>query len=172
MTRGRKPKPSHLKLVTGNPGKRPLNPNEPLPDAALPEVPAHLSDGAKTEWNRIARELYDLGILTRLDRASLAAYCQAYCDWIEAEQRLQQYGKMVMSPQKTVTRRMRNGTEVVEKSGGYPMQSPYLAIRNKALELMIKFAVEFGLTPSSRSRVNSSGETDGDRNKAAKYFTR
>jgi P27 family predicted phage terminase small subunit len=157
--RGRKPTPTHLKLVTGNPGRRPVNPNEPKPDPALPPVPPHLSDEAKLEWHRIARELYDLGLLTNIDRAALAGYCQAYADWVEAEGQLRRFGKMIKSPQRTVKRRAKNGSEVIESSGGFPMQSPFLAIRNKAMELMHKFAVEFGMSPSSRSRVNASEAT-------------
>jgi P27 family predicted phage terminase small subunit len=160
--RGRKPLPTHLKLVTGNPGRRPLELNEPRPQPALPTVPEHLSDEAKVEWGRLAHELHELGILTRIDRASLAAYCQAYADWAEAEANLRRYGKMITSPKRTVTRRRRDGSEVTETSGGYPMQSPFLAMRNKALELMHKFAIEFGMSPSSRSRVSvkTPGEAD------------
>jgi P27 family predicted phage terminase small subunit len=171
--KGRKPKPTFLKLVTGNPGRRPLNQNEPQPEKAIPTVPAHLSDVAKVEWGRIANELHDLGMLTRLDRAVLAAYCQAYSDWVEAEAKLQQYGKVIMSPKKTTTKRGKDGSEVTESTGGYPMQSPYLAIRNKSLELMNKFAIEFGMSPSSRTRVNANGEGESGRGgtgEKSKYF--
>lgn len=160
--RGRKPKPTHLKLVTGNPGRRPLNADEPHPQIALPTVPEHLTDEAKVEWGRVANELYELGLLTRIDRAVLAAYCQTYADWCDAERQLAKYGRVIKSPVKTVTRRKRDGTEVTETSGGYPMQSPFLAIRNKALELMGKFAVEFGMSASSRGRVSVSGKKKDD----------
>jgi P27 family predicted phage terminase small subunit len=168
--KGRKPKPSHLKLVAGNPGRRPLNPCEPKPELALPEVPEHLSAGAKLEWERIARELYSLRLLTRLDRSALAAYCQAYADWVDAEAQLKRYGTVIKSPLRTVTRRARDGSEVTETSGGFPMQSPFLAIRNKALELMHRFAIEFGMTPSARSRVSATGAESQD-DPAKKYLT-
>jgi P27 family predicted phage terminase small subunit len=170
--RGRKPKPTHLKLVMGNPGRRPLNENEPQPEVALPAVPTHLSDVAKVEWGRIANELHELGMLTRLDRAQLAAYCQAYADWVEAEEKLAKFGKVIMSPKKTTTRRAKDGSEIVESSGGYPIQSPYLAIRNKSLEQIHKFATEFGLSPSSRSRITPDGpvKKPSQRDKTNKYF--
>jgi P27 family predicted phage terminase small subunit len=167
--RGRKPTPSHLKLIAGNPGHRPLNANEPKPDPQLPPVPAHLSEEAKIEWQRLARELYQLGLLTNLDRAALAGYCQAYADWIEAEGQLRRFGKVIKSPQRKVTRRAKDGSEVVESSGGFPMQSPFLAMRNKALELMHKFGVEFGMSPSSRTRVNVS-EGSAKTDPAHKYI--
>lgn len=166
--RGRKPKPTHLKLVTGNPGRRPLNADEPHPVSALPTVPEHLSDEAKVEWGRLAHELHELGLMSRLNRAALAGYCQAYADWVEAEGQLRRFGKVIKSPTKTVTRRAKDGSEVTETSGGYPMQSPFLAIRNKALELMHKFAVEFGMTPSSMSRVTTNVEKKDD--PAKKYI--
>jgi phage terminase small subunit len=76
--RGRKPHPTLLKLVKGNPGHRPLTDSEPAPRKMLPEPPAELSGDARKEWDRVAPELYRMGLLTGLDRAALAAYCQVY----------------------------------------------------------------------------------------------
>ena len=39
MAMGRKPKPTHLKLVTGNPGRRPLSAVEAQVVPALPSPP-------------------------------------------------------------------------------------------------------------------------------------
>ena len=55
--RGRKPKPSHLKLVTGNPGKRAINTQEPAPEGILPAPPPELTAEARGEWDRVAGEL-------------------------------------------------------------------------------------------------------------------
>ncbi len=33
---------------------------------------------SKAEWKRLAQEMHRLGIISQLDRAALAAYCQAY----------------------------------------------------------------------------------------------
>lgn len=174
---GPPPKPTHLKLVTGNPGKRRLNANEPKPDLSIPRVPPHLSDNAKVEWGRISDELLKLGLMTNIDRAALAAYCQAWSDWVEAEGQLQKFGKVVRSPAKTLTRTdPKTGKVETETSGGYPMPSPFLAIRNKALDLMRQFLTEFGMTPASRSRISveSRQQTQlarqGPESKAGKYF--
>jgi phage terminase small subunit len=83
--RGRKPKPNRLKLMTGNPGKRPINAREPKPGVAVPTCPAHLNPSAKAEWKRLARQMHVLGMISHLDRAALAPYCQAYGRWAEAE---------------------------------------------------------------------------------------
>lgn len=133
--RGRKPKPTHIKAITGNPGKRPLNVDEPRPEIAVPDCPAELSDPAKREWDRMVGELAKLRLLTHLDRAALAAYCSAYALWAEAIEAIQKYGAMVKSP------------------NGYPIQSPYVAIANRQAEIMLRISSEFGFTPASRGRI-------------------
>ena len=85
MITGRKPKPTQLKLVTSNPGKRQVNRKEAKAKAAIPAPPAHLNADAVEEWNRVATELYNLGILSEIDRAALAAYAMAYGRWVQAE---------------------------------------------------------------------------------------
>jgi P27 family predicted phage terminase small subunit len=136
--RGRKPTPTHLKLLHGNPGKRPLNPNEPAPGIKPPTCPSHLCPAAKAEWRRLASQLTLLRILTELDRAALAGYCQAYGRWVEAEKKLHETPLLIKIP------------------SGYVQQNPWLTIANKQLELMHKFLSEFGLSPVARSRVSLS----------------
>jgi P27 family predicted phage terminase small subunit len=133
--RGRRPKPTRLKLLTGNPGKRPLNEHEPKPEPAIPECPVELGPVARQEWHRLVVELSKLRLLTALDRAALAAYCGAYALWAEAMEAIQKYGTMVKSP------------------SGYPVQSPYVSIANRQAEIMMRIASEFGFTPASRSRI-------------------
>ncbi len=62
--RGRRPKPTALKLIAGNPGKRPLNRNEPKPAHSVPTCPAHLSPTGKAEWKRLAHEMHRLRIIS------------------------------------------------------------------------------------------------------------
>ena len=83
---GRNRKPTALKILQGNPGRRPLKPdNEPQPTPAIPSCPDELSDLAKREWNRVAVELHALGVVSEIDRAALAAYASAYGSFIECE---------------------------------------------------------------------------------------
>jgi P27 family predicted phage terminase small subunit len=135
--RGRRPKPTRLKALTGNPGKRPLNAAELNPVPAVPECPAELGPLARKEWDRLVGELGALRLRTNLDRAALAAYCGAYALWAEAMEAIQRYGTMIKSP------------------SGYPTQSPYLAIANRQAEIMMRIASEFGFTPASRSRIST-----------------
>lgn len=134
--RGRKPTPTALKVVRGNPGRRPLNQDEPKPRVRVPAPPRHLSDEAKREWRRVGRQLADAGLVTALDRAALAGYCQAWGRWVEAEELLKRHGMLVKSP------------------NGYPMMSPYLNVANRAMEQLRLLLTEFGMSPSSRSRVS------------------
>ena len=76
--KGRKPKPTQIKIVSGNPGKRPLQKHEPMPPRELPRPPAIIQGAARKEWRRIGRLLYDAGLLTKIDSYALAAYCQTY----------------------------------------------------------------------------------------------
>ena len=64
MPRGRTPKPTAIKALTGNPGKRPLNHQEPIPPGVIGDPPEHLSDGAKAAW-RLAVECAPPGLLTQ-----------------------------------------------------------------------------------------------------------
>lgn len=133
--RGRKPKPTALKIAEGNPGKRRINGAEPKPPASLPDPPPHLSVAALEEWHRIAGALNQIGLLTQADRSTMAAYCQCYARWVEAEE------KLATTP------------AILRLPSGYIQQSPWLTISNKQLELMAKYMAEIGLTPASRSRL-------------------
>ena len=135
--RGRKPLPGNVVRLRGNPGKRRVNDAGPRPEPRTPTCPSALGPEARKEWQRLARELSSLGLLTRIDRGALAAYCQAHALWLEAVQAIGRYGTMVKSP------------------NGFPMQSPYVALANKQVDLMVRIAAEFGMTPSSRSRIRT-----------------
>jgi P27 family predicted phage terminase small subunit len=134
---GRKPKPTALRRAQGNPGHRPLNNNEPKP-TGIPLCPSHLNEVAKREWRRIAPELIALGLLTKIDRAALAAYCVSYSRWVAAEQSVDKFG-----------------TVIKLKNSDTPLRNPHVTIANAALDQMRKFLVEFGMTPSSRSRIQA-----------------
>lgn len=142
----RKPTPSHLKLVTGNPGKRPILPDKvdpPKPSKPL-APPAHLDGFAKAEWKRISLQLHRLGILTEIDRAAFEAYCVSYGVYRHAHKQLQELAKLDKTG---------NGAMVVETKAGNAIHNPIFSIRQKAMADMVKYATEFGFTPSSRTQV-------------------
>ena len=135
MHAGRKPKPSAIKILEGNPGKRPLNEYEPKPLKKAPPCPKWLEPEAKKEWRRLAKTLEAMGVLTDADMAAFAGYCQAYARWKEAEERITDRGLVIRTP------------------SGYPQQVPYISIAQQYLKLMQQFAEQFGLTPAARSRI-------------------
>lgn len=150
---GRKPKPTALKLIQGNPGNRPLPKNEPKPKqgARVPSPPAELGVKGKSEWKRIAGELHGMGVLTRIDTKALANYCQAYDDMLTARGLLHHWN-------------MNNPDQinVVKSLSGNIKTHPYLTQVREARQDMMRFAAEFGLTPSSRSRVSAKAMDGGD----------
>lgn len=133
----RKKQPSNMKVLKGTDQPCRMNPDEAEPEGAIPAAPDHLSQDASIEWGRISQELYQLGLLSRVDRAALAAYCQAYGRWCEAERAMQQSGMLVKT------------------TNGNVIQSPYVSIANKSLEIMHKYLTEFGMTPSARAKVQA-----------------
>ena len=134
---GRRPVPTALKELRGNAGHRPVNKNEPKPLAQAPRCPEHLDEEARREWHRIAPQLMLLRVLAKVDRAALAGYCMSWSRWVAAEKQLVKFGMVIKSP------------------NGYPIQNPYLSIANAALASMTRTSIEFGMTPSSRSRISA-----------------
>lgn len=64
---GRKPKPTFLKKITGNPGRRPLPENEPVVSEPLGCAPASWKADAKKVWAEIEK-LIPFGVATKADR--------------------------------------------------------------------------------------------------------
>jgi P27 family predicted phage terminase small subunit len=133
--RGRKPAPTHLKRLMGNPGKRPLNEQEPVPEGELHAAPTWMSESQREGW-AYAIVNSPHGLLKKLDRSVLAIWVIAEDLHREAAEKISQYGLLTKSP-----------------NAGLPLQSPYLPILNKQAQIMLKTAAELGFTPSSRSRV-------------------
>jgi P27 family predicted phage terminase small subunit len=144
-TRGRKPTPTAIKELEGNPGKRKLNENEPRPGHTAPTCPKWLDPEAKKEWKRLAKKMEAMGVLTQVDMAAFAGYCQSYSRWKENEEFISKNGSLVRTP------------------SGYWQQVPQVSIAQQYMKQMGRFAEQFGLTPASRSRIIA----DSDRPNAA-----
>ena len=136
MRPGPPPKPTTLKRLAGNPHQHKLNDAEPKLAAAIPQAPHHLDAEARREWHRVVHELYGAGLLSRVDRAALAAYCQAWSRWVQTSEQLA------------------SEPLILETASGYRYQNPLIGIQSAAMETMRRFMLEFGMTPSSRSRVH------------------
>jgi P27 family predicted phage terminase small subunit len=138
--RGPPPTPTALKILNGNPGHRPLNKNEPTPPECkkLPPPPSWLQKLATIEWKRLGPELVELGLLTVVDLTQFAAYCEAYADMIEASKLIDDEGRTFTTEGRCV------------------IQHPAVGMKNRAMEIMRKFASDFGCSPSSRTSIDVS----------------
>ncbi len=142
--KGRKPKPTRLKVIAGNPGKRPLNESEPEYAPSLPEAPAFLCEEAKAEWDRLAGELYAKGVLTEMDRGALAVCCQAWGRAAQAETALAELAEKDPSTH-----------GLLIKTGRGAVENPLVGIARRSMDLYLRGCAEFGMTPSSRSRIKA-----------------
>lgn len=134
---GRPPKPTALKILEGNPGRRDLNEDEPEPDELSEEYPEELIEAlGRKEWDRAIVPQIRTGQITAADRAMAVAHCQLYAAW--RSQLIE--GGMAANV-------------VTAGKNNYPMPNPAVVMANKTLLLMVRVDGELGLTPSSRSRV-------------------
>ena len=145
MPRGRKPKPTALKLVEGNPGKRKLNEKEPKPTSKAVAPDWLRSDPvAMAEWDRLAVELEQLGLLTNLDVQVFAMYCDSVSRYRRSRERLMDQGDIVEST----------------KTGGALYQSPYLPVMRRERDFLKTAASLLGLSPSDRTRIEVNNDAD------------
>lgn len=152
--RGPKPLPANVHALRGNRSRLTATQLDDVrPPAAIPDAPAHLIAEALEEWNRITPLLMELGLITEIDRATLAAYCQNYGRWVNAELKIAKLNAMPDGDG--------HGGEIGTTPSGYKQISVLLQISNRALEMYTKYAAEFGMTPSARSRVRPSVPTQG-----------
>jgi len=133
--RGRKPKPTALKKLEGNPGKRQLNEYEPLPPISALRCPNYLLPEARKEWRRLAPSLIAMGVLTVADVVPFAAYCTAFARWREAEDFITKHGAVYKDPK------------------GFARPNPCVAIAAQQLREIKSLAAEFGLTPANRTAI-------------------
>lgn len=135
---GRKPKPTALKLLQGNPGKRALNKNEPSPDALadVPEPPEWLGEIAALIWRQVAPWLVESRILTLTDLHNLECFCMAYQRWREAQDDITKNGIVVMGAKQEI-------------------KNPACTVANETKRQMATFGSMLGLDPSSRARLGS-----------------
>lgn len=138
--RGPPPKPTHLKLLAGNPGKRPLNTQEPQPRKQAPRVPAWLNAEEKREWARLVPLLKNMGVLTVVDADALAIYVHTFVKWRAAEDFLAKHGDVYpLRDDKGQIRCMQ--------------QFPQVSIARNLLLVLRAYQQEFGLTPAARCRI-------------------
>ena len=146
--RGPRPQPTHLKLLRGNPGRRPLNDREPQPRPGKATAPSWLHGKARRAWRRLAPMLARLGVLTEADEDALALLCSALGEYTECRQAIRETGSVYLTTTAT-------GDTMVRPR-------PEVAIASDAWRRVHRMMAEFGMTPSSRSRLQTGGNDDED----------
>lgn len=143
--RGRPPKPTAVKRLEGNPGKRKLPQGEPQPDRVKPRKPRSVTRrrAASRFWNDHADPLVDLGILTGVDGAAFRLMAEHYATAVEALADMQRDGD---NGALQLTRMDENGVE---------RKHPLLQIFRDNSSAFLKYADRFGLNPSARARLKT-----------------
>lgn len=147
MPKGRPPKPQKLNSLRGDPGKRRRNQVEPEPPHGWPEMPEHIAADpvAAAEWESVCEHLDSMSLLSTADRTAIELYCATYSRYRDADEKAKKYGDIhAVGPNKVL------------------QVSPFYTVRNRYLEDCRKMLIEFGLTPSARSRlaINAKDKTD------------
>lgn len=153
--RGRKPVPTAVKKLRGNPGHRALNKQEPKPPEGRPQRPSFLTKDAKKAWKTLVPILEEMGVLSTADGNALAGMCQCYSRWKQAEAEIDLRGITVQEP---ITGRDDSGDTIIL---GYKIKkNPACNISKEMLQQFRSFATLFGLDPSSRSRLRVGDKKD------------
>ena len=135
--RGRKPKPTWLRVISGNPGRRPLNAAEPLPTGLLSKPPEWLTASQRAIWES-ALASAPLGLLHATDESVFTVWVVAADLHRNASEKIAQSGTVVRMPHSNMA-----------------VQSPWVSVLNKQAQIMLKACAEMGFTPSARTRVIS-----------------
>lgn len=146
--RGRRPKPTALKERLGNPGKRPLNDAEPQPQPASTRTPHGMSAGAKKFWRSLAADLVELGVLTAVDVPAFILMAEHY--------------GVARAAVKELTLDSGELKLLVLDQNGMDRKHPLLQVLRDNSSAFRAFATEFGMTPSSRSRLKLAAPEEDD----------
>lgn len=140
--RGRKPKPSYLRVLDGNAGHRPQNPDAPQPVGDLLDAPPNLSPTQQAVWRR-AMEHAPPGMLKQLDRSVFESWVIA-CDTLEnIRAKVALLGVIIKGP------------------GGHPIVNPLLREQRGQANLVRQLASELGFSPTARQRVKVPKPNEG-----------
>lgn len=160
MTVGRKPTPTKLKVVTGRDRADRMPSSEPqVPFGNVPKHPDHLDAYAIDEWNRVCSALHSAGVLSDVDSGGLAMYCQAYGRWKKAEEAIQAMAE----------KNPASGGLIIKTTNNNIIQNPMVGTANTAMRDAMRYASEYGLTPSSRVRLGIEAD-NASNDPAVKYF--
>jgi P27 family predicted phage terminase small subunit len=145
---GPKALPTAMKVLKGTAQPCRTNTKEPKLAVERPLVPKWLSEKAKEAYLDLSEILYGMQVLTKADRTALEMLCDAYAEYRQAREFVEQYG-------------MTYGVTTKEGDTLHKVY-PQVAIASDAYKRVRSMMTEFGLTPASRSKVSAQGEEQKD----------
>ena len=138
MTPGPPPKPTAAKRTAGNPGRHPLNTDEPEYRVATPKPPAEIAGDALAYWNEVVPDLVESGALTVIDHGTLVQCCLFWGQFVTAVREVEALGSRIYTT-----------------NTGYRQQDPWIGVQNTAYTNYQKAAQQLGITPASRTKVRA-----------------
>lgn len=138
--KGRKPIPTELKLLRGNPGRRPLPMDEPLVPEGEIVCPEYVTGIARDIFDYYVPILAGMNVLTIADVRMLAALAVTEAEFVICTKDIDENGGRL---------------EVFNTEGSKWVSNPSVVQRSDAGKRMKALQVEFGLSPSSRTRVKA-----------------
>ena len=166
-SRGPQPLPANVHILRGNPSKLPAVNlfDEFRPEVEIPDSPAWMWPEAKKEWKRLTVELHRYGLISKLDRAALVLYVQAWAKMVWAEKMLAKAMAIANAKRAAAeaTGEDYDGGDgiMVKTANGNFTYSHYWVVGRRAAEDVNRYLSLFGLSPSSRSRVTTSDNRQG-----------
>lgn len=168
--RGPQHKPTAIRKMEGNPSKRRFNEREPQYGPELPDRPAGMTAGAKKFWDGLVGDLLMARVLTRVDGLALGHLCENLAELHELRLGMQEELRIISEDRRFAAKVLAAENAVVEEARRKKprrVSRPALEFtsssagrrvvtRIKELDAMITVQLrEFGLSPASRSRVES-----------------
>jgi len=152
MGKGRKATPNKILALKGGRSHTHRAPRKEIsPPPEIPTCPKHLDKVAKKEWKRAVKLLAGVSVMTGLDRATLAAYCEAYSRWVNATIKVQEEGEIIY-----FGREFDDAGNITKQ--GFPKANPYVKIQKESLDQVIKIGKELAMSPSSRASLSISNQ--------------
>ena len=153
MKRGVKPQSSHTRHLSGQDKAHPerVNHAEPTPPPGAPDKPDYLDEIASASWDRLVKLFGEMGMLNKADAVLMELYAVTYSGYRQALVSVTKTGQVLLLR--------------VDDTKGQKMEvrrNPYSVELHKYMDRLTKLLAEMGLTPSSRTRVATTGEAASD----------
>jgi P27 family predicted phage terminase small subunit len=145
-TRGPQPKPTRLKILSGETRPSVINYAEPIPEGGPLSPPPDIRPEARVIWDQVVAALGRTGVLTSADKHVLRLYSEAMARYLEAEAMLVKTGPLLQG-----------------RDGNFVKNPLHQIVRDNA-DAVKKYAREIGLTPAAR--VGLRGEIGDQANSA------